>query len=120
MIDAGAKVYELPTLEHLKVYTFDSEYTLRGSSNLDGFSTWQDDEVMLQITGAEFASDTDQEFANDEAKSSRLSRAPNVTSGSWWKDRAERLGEKRLDAAHQRWSTDPAPTQLSYWPRYRH
>lgn len=119
MIDAGAKVYEYPALEHLKVYTFDSMYTLRGSSNLDGFSTWLDDEAMLQISSEEFARDTDSEFASDEAKSQRLSTAPSLSTGSRIKDWAERQGEKRLDAAHQRWEGDPVPAQLSWVPRFR-
>jgi phosphatidylserine/phosphatidylglycerophosphate/cardiolipin synthase-like enzyme len=69
-----------------------------GSSNLDGFSTWQDDEVALQIKGATFAKQVESRiFAIDIPKSKKLDTAPPHDDSI--KNRVLRKAEPELDAA---------------------
>ncbi len=91
-------VYQYPTLLHAKVYSFDGSYTIMGSSNLDGFSTWQDDEVALQIKGASFAKQIESRiFSVDIPKSKLLDQAPPHDDSI--KNRVMRKAEPELDAA---------------------
>ncbi len=51
---AGVKIARHPRPLHMKAYAFGDDKLVIGSSNLDGFSTWSNDEAVLQITSRAF------------------------------------------------------------------
>ncbi len=100
LLAADVAIYEYPGMLHAKLFVFDDLHTIVGSSNLEGYSTWLNDEASLQITSRAFAEDAVARFFTpDFANSKRLDAPPRASSGGRVKDWALRLLARKLNAA---------------------
>jgi len=96
---AGVEIRHYPTPLHIKAAYFrGNDAIMQGSSNLDGFSTFLNDEVVVQITGggvpAEFYS---QVIAPDLAKSPVLTTSTVVAPKSTLEDVKTKTAERVID-----------------------
>lgn len=81
LIRGGAEVYQYqPAMIHAKLMVVDGEWTVGGSTNFDHRSFALNDEVNLAVLDCELAGTLEQDFADDLAKSKRVTeeqvRAP--------------------------------------------
>lgn len=78
LLDAGVIIYErTDTLLHSKTAVIDGVWSTVGSSNLDWRSFLHNDEVSAIVLGADFGAEMEQLFAQDVARSQR------ITSETW-------------------------------------
>ena len=76
LIAAGVPVLRFEGPLHMKAALFD-DVVIIGSSNIDGFSMWRNDEMVLQVKSQAFANEADQKiFTPALVASPRLSAAP--------------------------------------------
>jgi cardiolipin synthase len=81
LLDAGVPIMRYAGPLHMKLGVFDSHVIL-GSANLDGFSMWRNDEMVLQIGSAQFAQEIQAALvAPALARSTALTSVPTDGSG---------------------------------------
>lgn len=88
LLQAGAEMYEYqPTMYHVKVTIVDGLFVSLGSTNFDPRSFYLNDETNLNVFDADFARRQGEIFADDLAKSRRVSfaewKARPATTKMW-------------------------------------
>jgi cardiolipin synthase len=94
---AGVQIVRYPHPLHMKAYVFGDDKLIVGSSNMDGFSTWLNDEAVLQVSSRAFV----QKFLARVVEPDLRVSAPltgDVITPASVKDRAvEGLGDDLID-----------------------
>ncbi len=79
---AGVVIRQYPNPLHMKAYVFGGNQLLIGSSNLDGFSNWENDEDLMKIRSQSFVREFFKRVVRpDVAKSAAVVGTPVPTDG---------------------------------------
>ncbi len=84
LLRAGARIYEYaPSFMHAKVALFDDEWVLAGSSNLDSWSMFINNEVAVECCGSQSAAQAMGQFRADFARSREITLEEWRRRGLW-------------------------------------
>ena len=73
LLDAGVRIHEYtPTMMHVKAFTVDGEWAVIGTANFDSRSFELNFELVLAVEDAGLAASLDERFAEDLARSRRI------------------------------------------------